>query len=60
MSRPACYAAVGLAVPRITGEGRFFSTPFGGLAIGDRELLLSLLAWTLLWWALLQYGNRKN
>jgi xanthine/uracil permease len=52
---PVCYLAVGIVIPRITGEGRFFSVPFGGLRVGDSELLLSLLAWCLAWWALLHY-----
>jgi hypothetical protein len=60
---PACYFVIGVAVPRITGEGHFFSVPFGGLRIGDIELVLSLLAWMLAWWALLRYvataGQRR-
>ena len=47
-----CYFVVGLFVPRITGEGHFFSTPFGGLRVGDIELVLSILTWTFIWWVL--------
>ena len=52
---PLSYFVVGLAVPRVTGEGRFFSFPFGGLRVGDAEMLLSLAAWTLLWAAAFGY-----
>ena len=52
---PICYFVVGLFVPRITGEGRFFSIPFGGLHVGDSDLVLSALTWSLIWWALLHY-----
>jgi hypothetical protein len=52
---PVCYFALGLFVPRVTGEGRFFSVPFGGLHVGDKELVLSILAWIILWEILLYY-----
>ena len=52
---PFCYFVVGLFVPRVTGEGRFFSVPFGGLHVGDWEIVLSTLAWSLLWGILLYY-----
>ncbi len=57
---PVCYFLVGVAVPRATGEGHFFSTPFGGLQMSDAELVTSILAWTLLWFAVLRYAKRKN
>ncbi|HEY5899494.1 MAG TPA: hypothetical protein VIV54_18155 [Burkholderiales bacterium] len=57
---PLCYFLLGVAVPRATGEGHFFSTPFGGLQSSDMELVTSILAWTLLWFALLFYAKRKN
>jgi hypothetical protein len=50
-----CYFGVGLLVPRITGEGRFFSVPFGGLHVGDIDILLSVLIWSLAWWALFRF-----
>jgi hypothetical protein len=50
-----CYFVVGIVVPRITGEGRFFSVPFGGLRVGDIDILLSVLAWSLAWWALFRF-----
>ncbi len=52
---PLSYFLVGLSVPRITGEGRFFSFPFGGLSVSDASLLLSLAAWAGLWSAILGY-----
>ena len=52
---PVCYFGVGLFVPRVTGEGRFFSIPFGGLRVGDSDLVLSVVTWSLIWWALLHY-----
>ena len=52
---PVCYFAVGLLVPRVTGEGRFFSVPFGGLRVGDSELVLSVATWSFLWGVLLYY-----
>jgi len=52
---PVGYFVVGIAVPRFTGEGRFFSIPFGGLRIGDSDLVLSILTWTLIGWAVLHY-----
>jgi hypothetical protein len=53
---PVCYFFVGLFVPRVTGEGRFFSVPVGGVHVGDSDILLSVLAWSLMWWALLYYS----
>jgi hypothetical protein len=50
---PLCYFVVGLFVPRITGEGHFFSFPFGGLDVSDANLLLSIAAWMAAWAALL-------
>jgi hypothetical protein len=50
-----CYFVVGLLVPRITREGHFFSVPFGGLRVGDIDMVLSVLAWSLTWWALFRY-----
>jgi len=44
---PACYFLAGVFVPRFTGEGHFFSVPFGGLAVSDGALVSSLLAWIL-------------
>jgi len=52
---PVCYFVVGISVPRFTGEGRFFSVPFGGLHVGDSDLVLGILTWILIWWALLHY-----
>lgn len=40
-------------MPRITGEGHFFSFPFGGLDVSDANLVSSLAAWMALWAALL-------
>ena len=57
---PASYFLVGVAIPRATGEGHFFSLPFGGLGASDMELVTSILAWTLLWFAVLRYAKRKN
>lgn len=57
---PVCYFLVGVAVPRATGEGHFFSTPFGGLQVGDAQLVLSVLAWILLWFAVLRYAARRR
>ncbi len=50
-----CYFVVGLLVPRITGEGHFFSVPFGGLHVGDNDIVLSVLTWSLIWWGLFRY-----
>ena len=55
---PVCYFLVGVAVPRATGEGHFFSTPFGGLQVGDTQLVFSLLAWVALWFAVLRALRR--
>jgi hypothetical protein len=52
---PICYFLVGVLVPRVTGEGHFFSVPFGGLRVGDIDILLSVLAWSLAWWVLFHY-----
>ena len=52
---PLSYFVIGLFVPRITGEGHFFSFPFGGLDVSDANLLASLAAWLAFWAALLGY-----
>ncbi|HMH17967.1 MAG TPA: hypothetical protein VK572_07435 [Burkholderiales bacterium] len=52
---PVCYFCVGILVPRITGEGRFFSVPFGGFHVGDLDILFSVLAWSLASWALFRF-----
>jgi hypothetical protein len=50
-----CYFIVGVLVPRVTGDGRFFSVPFGGLHVGDIDTLVSVLTWSLAWWLLFRY-----
>jgi hypothetical protein len=55
LAGPLCYYGVGVLVPLITGEGHFFSVPFGGLRVSDRNMLLSLLAWCLAAWALFRF-----
>lgn len=55
LAGPLGYFGVGVLVPLITGEGHFFSVPFGGLGVSDRNMLLSLLAWCLAAWALFRF-----
>jgi ascorbate-specific PTS system EIIC-type component UlaA len=40
------YLFMGIEVARIRQVGHFYSVPFGGYAVSDRALALSLLAWT--------------
>jgi len=48
------WAVIGLVVPRLTGEGRFFSVPVGGLEITDRDIVLSVACWTVVWRVILR------
>ncbi len=50
---PACYVTIGIWVPRLTNEGRFYSFPVGGLSVGDTEIMLSVLLWVGAWLAIL-------
>ena len=56
---PALYLLVGIAVPRATGVGHFYSFPIGALRVRDSDILLSLLAWTVACWALLALLARR-
>lgn len=49
---PVLYLCVGIAVPRFTGVGHFYSFPVGALRVRDADILWSLLAWVLACWAL--------
>jgi hypothetical protein len=55
LAGPLCYFGIGVLVPLITGEGHFFSVPFGGLGASDRNMLLSLVLWCVAAWAVLRF-----
>jgi len=57
---PILYFLVGIAVPRFTGRGHFFSFPVGGLRVRDEDILLSLLAWILTLGVLLGLAVRRR
>jgi hypothetical protein len=56
------YFIAGIAIPRITGVGRFYSVPLGGYAVSDSALVTSALAWIVFWFAILYFlpGCRKG
>lgn len=47
------YFAVGVGVSRLSGRGRFYSFPFGGLRVNDYGVIWSLMVWILLWLGLI-------
>ena len=52
------YFLVGIAIPRWTGVGRFYSVPFGAMAIRDWHIIASALTWAILWYFLLRAAWR--
>ena len=56
------YFIAGIAIARIIGVGRFYSVPLGGYAVSDTALIISLVAWIVFWFAILNLlaGRRKG
>ena len=54
------YFLVGIAIPRWTGVGRFYSVPFGAMAIRDWHIVASALTWMVLWYFLLRAAWRAK
>ena len=57
---PLTYFTMGILIPRFTRTGHFYSVPFGRLEISDRDLVLSLLFWVLVWALILRALLRKH
>ena len=55
LAGPLCYFGIGVLVPLVTGDGRFFSVPFGGLGASDQSMFFSLLLWCVAAWVLLRF-----
>ncbi len=43
------YVSIGVMIVHISGHGRFYSLPFGGLKLKDSSVLQSLLCWGVAW-----------
>jgi hypothetical protein len=54
------YFLVGIAIPRWTGVGRFYSVPFGAMTIRDWHIVASALIWMILWYFLLRAAWRAK